>query len=762
MESRELRVVYPHLAQYLATIEAECAYDSVVQALQLDIRQIASLNCEEVQVLLKSLPISSGVAQAFHREVCDGLFLVSLDQKKWHELNVGTHRDFALLNIIVYRPTQLLSDSFLSRDNALVKEGLVADLSSLSTELVETLVRADEEALEFGVGLVYGTLTVLGPKEYAKTRHQWQGVGLPNEQIVLSRRKVPNGIVPVLTNNKAFSDESLSISLTSNPPPAPAPAPASSILTDFASYGMMTCPDSPSDGQGQSLSPAPLGSPESGFETPKHSSSPILSLPLAPSAPKARASQTQIIRCVPDPSLDMFSIGRIAAGNDLVVPGALHEPHRKHRRHEGPAKAGMTSTVGRQACRVVCERVGPHFRSFLFSGGFGSSNELSVWGQASALPLRTPVPPIGLAALSSSPSSSSSSSSSSETETETGQLPRVDGLTRSGVRLWQPSNQTWVEISVLGQACNCQRQSKRRAGALMDPAKYNNELQDGSVIDVGGICLLFKRPVGLSGRSRPRSADQVISAINRLQPTCPVMFHPIEFSFISKRERALNHFRRLEREGSAYTKRRPFAIPASDDSHISAERRTMVFPACGHVHGFHEPLQGRPCPLCRKHGPYTAVAFAFEPALCHRIPTHVFNPCGHVASRATCDYWASIPLPDPTGANGLGHGPRCPFCAVALCRAAQGGPFNRLIFQGEAEWGSDDSDCDSESDREVAAIFSATAENEDDQETGMEADAERASDNERKAFLHFPAGLIASLPRRFPKLLPTGMTSLRL
>ena len=55
--------------------------------------------------------------------------------------------------------------------------------------------------------------------------------------------------------------------------------------------------------------------------------------------------------------------------------------------------------------------------------------------------------------------------------------------------------------------------------------------------------------------------------------------------------------------------------------------------ACGHVHGYHKSLEGKSCPLCRKSGPYVPIAFAFEPSICSRKPTHVFNPCGHVASK---------------------------------------------------------------------------------------------------------------------------------
>jgi hypothetical protein len=91
--------------------------------------------------------------------------------------------------------------------------------------------------------------------------------------------------------------------------------------------------------------------------------------------------------------------------------------------------------------------------------------------------------------------------------------------------------------------------------------------------------------------------------------------------------------RKLESAGVGYVPSGPFHIPTTDYSNIAEGLRSYVFPACGHVHGYHKSLEGRPCPLCRTRGPFVPIAFAFEPAICYRRPTHVFNPCGHAASR---------------------------------------------------------------------------------------------------------------------------------
>lgn len=124
------------------------------------------------------------------------------------------------------------------------------------------------------------------------------------------------------------------------------------------------------------------------------------------------------------------------------------------------------------------------------------------------------------------------------------------------------------------------------------------------------------------------------------------------------------------------------AIPLTDYSDLAEEARTYVFPACGHVHGYHRSMEGRPCPLCRRVGPFVPVALPFEPALCDGRPTHVFNPCGHVASRATCHYWSTRVRLYSSRVNpimALVPKPCCPFCAVdlVLCDETGGESFSR-------------------------------------------------------------------------------------
>lgn len=230
------------------------------------------------------------------------------------------------------------------------------------------------------------------------------------------------------------------------------------------------------------------------------------------------------------------------------------------------------------------------------------------------------------------------------------------------------------------------------------------------------LCLdtYFQRFVFYSIFAVQVNPADVIYSLNSLRPQCPVLFNSITFSYINSEERVRRAYRRLESSGESYSSAGPMHIPTSNYDHVEEEQRSYVFPSCGHVHGYHKSLQDRcaaalarmlspflpspplfhlllyfavpplpitvpsshvqpnttsphtfrPCPLCRKTGAFVPIAFAFEPAICHSSrPTHVFNPCGHVASRRVCEKWSNILM---HGSSAVTHvlKPFCPFCAT--------------------------------------------------------------------------------------------------
>jgi hypothetical protein len=175
----------------------------------------------------------------------------------------------------------------------------------------------------------------------------------------------------------------------------------------------------------------------------------------------------------------------------------------------------------------------------------------------------------------------------------------------------------------------------------------------------------------------------MVELLNSLKPQCPVLFNEITFSYQDSQEQLqLARSRAYDASAlSAYVRGVP--VPLADYSHLSEENRPYVFPACGHIFAYHRSIEGRPCPLCRQEGPFVPIAFSFEPSICGSMPTHVFNPCGHVASQEVCEQWANMWMParDVT-AVGLVH--MCPYCATELVEPPYGAPYSRLCLQTES------------------------------------------------------------------------------
>ena len=100
--------------------------------------------------------------------------------------------------------------------------------------------------------------------------------------------------------------------------------------------------------------------------------------------------------------------------------------------------------------------------------------------------------------------------------------------------------------------------------------------------------------------------------------------------------------------------------------------------------------------MCRKVGPFIPIAFAFEPSICNKKPTHVFNPCGHVASREICDYWSNLSVYNRNISLNE-KSACCPYCAVELIPINIGNNkcYSRLILQTESgQWSDNDEQFD--------------------------------------------------------------------
>jgi hypothetical protein len=77
------------------------------------------------------------------------------------------------------------------------------------------------------------------------------------------------------------------------------------------------------------------------------------------------------------------------------------------------------------------------------------------------------------------------------------QLDAVDGFTTFGVRILQPEVCQWVEVSVRGRTYQPRRQPTEAPNQRLDTA-WGNQLTDGTIIDIGGVCLLYRSPVTMA------------------------------------------------------------------------------------------------------------------------------------------------------------------------------------------------------------------------------------------------------------------------
>eukprot|EP01038_Epipyxis_sp_PR26KG_P009504 gene9504-12804_t len=312
-----------------------------------------------------------------------------------------------------------------------------------------------------------------------------------------------------------------------------------------------------------------------------------------------------------DPTKDSFNLGRSTSSSiDLDIPGVIHVD-----------ESGLIGgPVSRFACRIECSRLAP-FKSYIYAGCLDENKEIFVnkiiKGHRQSVTVLD--------------------SNNKKTF--------VDGFTTFGVKLWQPEIQEWLEISVLGDTYIPRKGCREMPGPHKE-TNLKNELTDGSIIDIAGILLLFQNPFTMTHQKKIDPIP-IIEKFNNLHPHCPVLFNPIKLSYIDSElimkkqinklyeshKNVVSTIHRLRRNSNIDN----VHVPITSYEEDLIDQWAYIFPACGHVHGFHKSLEnGTNCPLCRTPGCFVPIAFAFESAICNDIPTHVFNPCRHAASKSTC------------------------------------------------------------------------------------------------------------------------------
>ncbi|CAD5225881.1 unnamed protein product [Bursaphelenchus okinawaensis] len=346
-----------------------------------------------------------------------------------------------------------------------------------------------------------------------------------------------------------------------------------------------------------------------------------------------------------DQQKDMFQIGRSSEPQiDFTIvdtwigasnPGGVLNPIGQHRNQKAKAITAkgdkqVSSTISRYACRILADRDEPN-KCYVYAAGFDTSRNIFLGEKAT------------------------------KWQKKNGEF---DGLTTNGVLILHPNrnidteNQkemyTWREVSVDGEIYTLRetRSSTKRGDLVMEES---NQLQDGTLIDLCGATLLWRSAEGLKQSPSTAELERRLDELNAGKPQCPVNLNTL----IIPRKRTTK---------SSTNSKQPY-----------------VYLRCGHVQGKHNwgvTQNGASecafkCPICLlESDAILQLTMGMESAfhLDSDSLDYAFNPCGHVASKATVNYWSRIPLPHGTNS----FYPVCPFCTTLLDLKK---PSVRLIFQ---------------------------------------------------------------------------------
>lgn len=710
-------------------------------------RRRGGINHWNKDQLLKWLSSLSFVGEIFpqleqiiNKACIDGeIFTIMCKEKKKNCLALP-YTTSLLINTILLRWASCINYTLPSNLPSVplgVLGGYICDLRELSKDDAKKLIEANQRCCVSGEGYIYGQLIAIGYTEYRMIEKKWFPYGLSNSKFILRRRKLPNGVSQNPKYTKVYTSTTCNSAVVNygsrpiiigdnkkgytiilkfdHPPP--------SSSTGAANPNSSSASNSPLLSQSRILSSTFF---QSIFNTSNHANQnnpnsstniedysvlsylpsnyynnetdefqsgkskfafqkivdgkQILSLntPQGTNLPNKSSSIDQfpspsvLMKFQNNPLYDEFQIGRAPhSTNDFVIPGQLHL-----------GEAGTyTGPVSRWACRIVCERL-PPYKSYIYAGAYNDWREL----QATGVYVK----------------------STKNSDSEVNELP-FDGFTTYGIKIRQPEIGEWLEVSVFGNTYYPRSKIEDLPNKKID-SPLKNVLTNGTLIDICGIILMYQDPITMAKPKNISDPLQVIEKINNLKPQCPVLLTEIKFSYTDSLERAKRVIEQVEREDSYFpsilsSKYGPIHIPFVDYSEINEENRSYVFPSCGHVHGYHKSMEGRSCPLCRQEGPFVPIAFSFEPTLCSERPTHVFNPCGHVASLKTCIKWSKIYV---ISKNLNDTCSICPFCGGELSKSK---PFSRLILQTESKMSWSDINSELKGIDESSDIFSVRHQN---------------------------------------------------
>lgn len=341
------------------------------------------------------------------------------------------------------------------------------------------------------------------------------------------------------------------------------------------------------------------------------------------------------------------------ANFNLLADDHSHNPSKSRQTNLISKRSHATqSTISRFACRILVDR-NPPYTARIYAAGFDSSKNIFLGEKA----------------------------------TKWEQDNMIDGLTTNGVLLMHPKQEQqdahlWREVSVDG-GIYAIRESRSATQKGTRIENESNVLQDGTLIDLCGATLLWRSVEGFKASPTKKSLEEKLDLLNASRPQCPVGLNTLVIPRKPIMPKLSQHHSSRQQHQHHRSKEDHHHYHKDEERN---NHQPYVYLKCGHVQGYHDwgltdKSNQRTCPICLSVGTVAKLSMGLEPSfyIDSGPLTHVFNPCGHMASEETIKYWCSVQIPHGTH---FFHSV-CPFCATPL--ASNEPAFTRLIFQDDLD-----------------------------------------------------------------------------
>jgi len=162
------------------------------------------------------------------------------------------------------------------------------------------------------------------------------------------------------------------------------------------------------------------------------------------------------------------------------------------------SKGQFCGPVSRYAARIMCSRL-PPYTAYVCAAGFDNKREIFL------------------------------NESAPKWRTSGKNHEDWDAVTTFGLRMWQPSVQRWVEVSVNGFMHEI-RPRDQVAGERIG-SRMRAKLEHGSIIDVSGVQLIFQDFEHMKmNKPSDETLKEFFGDFNKMKLQCPVQLQTIRYS----------------------------------------------------------------------------------------------------------------------------------------------------------------------------------------------------------------------------------------